>query len=46
MKQKFKSTFFSFIAGVLDTLINIHSQIFAKIQNDPNVILRGLGDID
>jgi hypothetical protein len=41
---------FSFIAGVVDTLTNIHSRlssrIFEKYRNDPNGILRGQGDTD
>ncbi len=50
MRKKFILKFFSFFAGVVTPLINIHSRIsswiFEKIWNGPNGILRGLGDTD
>ncbi len=50
MKKKFFSTFFSFFAGVVDTADKhsfvIISEIFKKIWNGPNGILRGPGDTD
>ncbi len=52
MKKKFISKLFSFFAGDVDTAdtVNIHlrisPQIFKKIWNGPNGILRGPGDTD
>ncbi len=50
MEKNFISKYFSFFAGVVDMLINIHSRmsprIFEKILNGPNGILMGPGDTD
>jgi len=47
MKKNYPSKFFAFIAGVIGTPDNVHSQlsprIFEKIRNNPNGILIGPG---